>query len=195
MIKRRTLKPQLRTEVSFKNALELVDQSKKLLQEEENFGDQDEIRLDQKRKWKYVTKKVYNISGYDSFRLKCCLTLNVSSIYSYQIQRCYQYRGYCCYKRKWIWKCYRSLVCFSLRRNSFSISHKISKWTRLKGNLYMVLLLREILFEKRLFTLKCSKSQGMKLKTYTEFLKLWLKWQWNGLTFVKTTQRKKKNNK
>ena len=50
MIKRRTLKPQLRPEVSFKNALELVDQSKKLLQEEENFGDQDEIRLDQKRK-------------------------------------------------------------------------------------------------------------------------------------------------
>ena len=47
----------------------------------------------------------------------------------------------------------------------------------IKGNLYMVLLLREILFEKRLFTLKCSKSQGMKLKTCTEFLKPWLKWQ------------------
>ena len=81
MIKRRTPKPQLRPRVSLKNALELAGQSKKLLQEEENFGDQDEVRPDRKRKWKYVTKKVYNISGYDSFRLKCCLTLNVSSIY------------------------------------------------------------------------------------------------------------------
>ena len=50
MIKRRTPKPQLRPRVSLKNALELAGQSKKLLQEEENFGDQDEVRPDRKRK-------------------------------------------------------------------------------------------------------------------------------------------------
>ena len=50
MIKRRTPKPQLRLGVSLENALELAHQSKKLLQEEENLGDQDEVRPDRKRK-------------------------------------------------------------------------------------------------------------------------------------------------
>ena len=49
------------------------------MQEEENFGDQDEIRLDQKRKWKNVTKKVYNISEYDVSSLECYQTFKCIS--------------------------------------------------------------------------------------------------------------------
>ena len=84
MIKRRTPKPQLRLGVSLENALELAHQSKKLLQNEENFGDQDEVRPDRKRKRKYVTKKVYNISEYDASRLECCQTFKCISKVPYE---------------------------------------------------------------------------------------------------------------